>query len=200
MRIEKNQDGKTHKVWLNSQDFKDLRNAAKGYREDLIIRLGGKAGLRSFEIPQIKPKHMMLASNGEDYFLRIPKGKDTKNGEGKPRDTYLPKDIHRDLHIYVNENHIGKNQKIFNITPRRIQQIISETGECATINTENEGFKKISSHDLRRYFGHSMLVEKRMNPEVVIEIGGWEDYQAIKPYLSKPSEETIIEEFSRIQE
>lgn len=200
MRIEKNEDGKTHKVWLNKKDFQKLRNATTGYREDLIIRLGGKVGLRSFEIPQIKPKHKKLAKDEENYFLRIPKGKDTKTGQGKPRDTFLPKQIHKDLHVYINEHHIGKDQKIFNVSPRRIQQIVKTTAKKAAQNTGNEDFKKVSSHDLRRYFGHTLLVEERMNPEVVMKIGGWEDYQAIKPYLSKPSEDTIIEEFSRIKE
>ncbi|OKY78302.1 MAG: XerD/XerC family integrase [Candidatus Methanohalarchaeum thermophilum] len=37
-----------------------------------------------------------------------------------------------------------------------------------------------------------------MNPEVVMDVGGWEDYQSIKPYLNKPSEKTIKKEFKRI--
>jgi hypothetical protein len=39
------------------------------------------------------------------------------------------------------------------------------------------------------------LVEKRMNPRVVMEIGGWEDYAALEPYLNKPSPGTIVAEF-----
>jgi hypothetical protein len=34
-----------------------------------------------------------------------------------------------------------------------------------------------------------------MNPRVVIEIGGWDDYQVPGPYLNKPSADTIVAEF-----
>ncbi|MFC6765914.1 hypothetical protein [Natrinema soli] len=56
---------------------------------------------------------------------------------------------------------------------------------------------KISSHDLCRYFAHTMLVRERMNLWVVMEANRWNDYQSLKPYLSKPDEGTIIDEFSR---
>lgn len=42
-----------------------------------------------------------------------------------------------------------------------------------------------------------MLVRERMNPRVVMEGVGWDDYQSLEPYLSKPDEGTIIDEFSR---
>ncbi len=40
-----------------------------------------------------------------------------------------------------------------------------------------------------------MLVRERMKPRVVMEVGGWDDYQSLEPYLSKPDEETIINGF-----
>lgn len=36
-----------------------------------------------------------------------------------------------------------------------------------------------------------------MNPEVVMEIDGWEDYDVLKPYLDAPSFGTIVGEFER---
>jgi hypothetical protein len=34
-----------------------------------------------------------------------------------------------------------------------------------------------------------------MDPRVVMEIGGWDDYQSLEPYLNKPSPSTIVSEF-----
>jgi hypothetical protein len=34
-----------------------------------------------------------------------------------------------------------------------------------------------------------------MNPRVVMEIGGWEAYAVLEPYLNKPSPGTIVAEF-----
>ncbi|MDY6774843.1 MAG: site-specific integrase [Halobacteria archaeon] len=196
MRVEKSGNG--YKCWLNQDEFEELTRAADGYREDLIVRLGGRVGLRSFEIPQVKPKHVNRTRDGEHYMLRIPRGKDTSGDGGKPRDAYLPTDLERDLHRYVKAESIGQDEVIFDISPRWIQEIVSQTAEKAAKNTGNDDFERVSSHDLRRYFAHRMLVEERMNPEVVMEVGGWEDYESIKPYLSKPSEETIVSEFERV--
>lgn len=67
--------------------------------------------------------------------------------------------------------------------------------ERTTERTDNDDFRKVSLHDLRRYFAHTCSIEKRMNPRVVMEIGEWEDYAALEPYLNKPSPGTIVGEF-----
>jgi len=36
-----------------------------------------------------------------------------------------------------------------------------------------------------------------MNSEVVMDVGGWDDYEALKAYLSKPTTGTIVDEFER---
>ncbi len=43
-----------------------------------------------------------------------------------------------------------------------------------------------------------MLVRERMNSRVMMEVVGWDDYQSLEPYLSKPDKGTIIDEFSRV--
>jgi site-specific recombinase XerD len=81
------------------------------------------------------------------------------------------------------------------MTRRSVQRIVKTVAERTAERTGNDDFQKVSSHDLRRYFAHTCLVEKRMNPRVVMEIGGWEDYAALEPYLNKPSPGTIVLEF-----
>jgi quinol monooxygenase YgiN len=56
----------------------------------------------------------------------------------------------------------------------------------------------VSSHDLRRHFAHRLLVRERLNPRVVMDVGGWRDFQAIEPYLGKPDVETIVDEFEEM--
>ncbi|MFB6282951.1 MAG: site-specific integrase [Halobacteria archaeon] len=200
MQLEKaGGDTKTeYKCWMNTDEYRKFTRQALSYRDEIIIRLGGEVGLRSFEIPQIKPKHIRRNDSGEHYFLRVPRGKDTQRKGGKPRDAYLPRDLETQIHRYIKTENIPRDEVILDYTPRRIQQIVKETAEKAAQETGMEDFKHVSSHDLRRYYAVDLLVRKRMNPEVVMAIGGWEDYQSIKPYLSRATEETIVKEFERV--
>ena len=163
-----------------------------------MIRFGGEVGLRSFEIPQITPEHVRreVVDDEDYYFLRVPQGKDTTGSGGKPRDAYLPREVERDLHRYQRAENIAQSGPVIDVTPRTVQRIVKSAATRAADRTGNNDFRKVSSHDLRRYFVHSCLVRERMNPRVVMEIGGWDNYQALEPYLNKPSTETIVSEFA----
>ena len=51
MRLEATGKPDQYKVWLRDDELDELRRAAGGHRDDLIIQLGGYVGLRAFEIP-----------------------------------------------------------------------------------------------------------------------------------------------------
>lgn len=203
MRVEtkatdSNVENPRAKVFLSDEEYRQLCRSAPSTRDELIIRLGGEVGLRSFEIPQIKPKHIRRADDGEHYFLRVPRGKDTTSGGGKARDAYLPCDLEARLHRYATDQDLTSDEAYFPFTPRWIQERVKQAAQNTHETTGDEDWLKVSSHDLRVYFAHTMLVEEHVNPRVVMDVGGWSDYQSIKPYLGKPSEENIIGEFERV--
>jgi integrase len=108
---------------------------------------------------------------------------------------YLPRSVERDLPRYQRAEDISDDEPYIDMMRRSVQRIVKTVTEQTAERTGNDDFQKVSSHDLRRYFAHTCLVEKRMNPRVVMEIGGWEDYAALEPYLNKPSPGTIVAEF-----
>ena len=163
-----------------------------------MIRLGGEVDLRPFEIPQGKPKHVRRSEDGNHYFLRVPRSKDISGTGGKSRDAFLSQDPQARLHQDANGNGIADDELHFPYSPRWVQECVKIAVRNAYDETGNEDWLKFSSHDLRVYFGHMMLIEERMNPEVMMDVGGWKDYESIKPYFGKPSEENIISEFERV--
>ena len=187
------------KVWLSENDYDDLVRAADSYRDSIVIRLGGEVGLRSFEIPQVTPGGVQrhVGDDGDHYFLRVPKGKDTSGGGGKARDAYLPQDLERAIHRFVQSEDIDDDEPIVDVSRRTVQRIVTRTANRAADETGDTDFQQVSSHDLRRYFAHRALVTERMNPRVLMDVGGWSDYQSLEPYLAKPDPETIIGEFER---
>jgi len=192
MRLEAT-DGNSTKVWMTDEELDDLRRAAASRRDDLIIQLGAYVGLRAFEVPQIQPQH--IKQEGDQYRLRVPEGKDTANGEGKPRDAFLPADLERDLRQFQTEENIAPRDPFVDLTERGVRDVVKRTAEAAADQTGDDDFQQVSSHDLRRRFAQRLLVEKEINPRVVMQVGGWDSFQAIEPYLNAPTPDVVNDAF-----
>lgn len=191
MRLEATgREGQFH-VWMTDEELEQLRRAAEDYRDDLIIQLGGFVGLRAFEIPQIQPRHIKRTNDGGHYRLRVPRGKDTSGGGGKPRDAYLPKDVERALHQFANAEDISPAEPVIDLSERGVRNVVKRTAERAAEQTSDDDFRHVSSHDLRRRFAQRLLVDRSMNPRIVMAVGGWNSFQAIEPYLNAPTPDVV---------
>jgi len=121
--------------------------------------------------------------------------KDTANGEGKPRDAFLPSDLERDLRQYQTEQNIAPRDPFIDLTERGVRAVVKRTAEAAAEQTGDDDYRHVSSHDLRRRFAQRLLVEKELNPRVVMQVGGWDSFQAIEPYLNAPTPDVVNEAF-----
>jgi len=192
MRLEAT-GGNSTKVWMTDEEIDDLRRSAGGRRDDIIIQLGAYVGLRAFEIPQIQPRH--IKQEGDQYRLRVPEGKDTANGEGKPRDAFLPGNVERDLRQFQTSENIAPRDPFIELTERGVRAAVKRTAEATAEKTGDDDFRHVSSHDLRRRFAQRLLVEKEVNPRVVMQVGGWDSFQAIEPYLNAPTPDVVNDAF-----
>lgn len=199
MRLEATGKPDQYKMWITDDEFETLRRHAGGQRNDIILRFGCLVGLRAFEIPQVCPKHVKRTEDGEHYRLRVPEGKDTADGEGKPRNAYLPADTERDLHNFQQENGIDRSDPFIDLTESGVRAVVKRVAERAADATGDDDFRYVSSHDLRRRFAQRLLVDERVNPRVVMTVGGWSSFQAIEPYLNAPSEDVINEAFEKVE-
>lgn len=195
MRVERTQNHHSYKCWLTPEEYERLKREADSYRDGLIIQLGGEVGLRSFEIPQIKPSH--VKREGGHARLRVPEGKDTEGGGGKPRDAYLPESVESDLLRYANVEGIEQDETLIDLSRRSVQRVVSRTAGRVADATGDEDWEKVSSHDLRRYYAQTLLVRERVNPRVVMQVGGWSSFSAIEPYLNAPTPEVVNSEFEK---
>ena len=193
--MRKEHTGSGFKVWLTDDEIEQLRRAAGSRRDDLIIQLGAFVGLRAFEIPQVAPKHVKRAGDGDHYRLRVPRGKDTKEGEGAPRDAYLPADVERDLYQYQRDESLDEGDPYIDLTAGGVRAVVRRTADAAAERTGDPDFEDVSSHDLRRRFAQRLLVDEGMNPRVVMNVGGWSSFGAIEPYLNEPTPEVVNRAF-----
>ncbi|WP_049984126.1 site-specific integrase [Halorubrum sp. BV1] len=195
MRLEATAKEDEYKVWMTDEEIDTLRRSVSGPRDDLIVQLGGYVGLRAFEIPQVCPKHVKRTSGGEHYRLRVPEGKDTTGSGGKPRDAYLPADVERAIHQYQNAEDVAPGDPLVELTERGVRDVVKRTAKRAAEETGDEDFHYVSSHDLRRRFAQRLLVDRQMNPRVVMQVGGWDSFQAIEPYLNAPTPQVVDDAF-----
>jgi len=196
MRIEAT-EGNEHKIWLTDSEIDDLRRATNSQRDDLIIQLGAFVGLRAFEIPQVRPVDVK-ATDSDQYRLRVRAGKDTSGDGGKPRDAYLPDSVERDLQRYQNEHNIAPKDPFIDLKQPGVRAVVRRTADRAVEATGDSDFEKVSTHDLRRRFAQRLLVDEQMNPRVVMAVGAWDSFAAIKPYLNAPSADVIDDAFTGI--
>ena len=69
--------------------------------------------------------------------------------------------------------------------------MVKRIAERVAEQTGEEDFRHVSSHDLRRRFAQRLLVDRQMNPRVVMAVGGWDSFQAIEPYLNAPTQAVV---------
>ena len=125
----------------------------------------------------------------------MPEGKDTTGNGGKPRDAYLPTDVEGDIHRYQNAEDIAPDDLLIDLTERGVRDVVKRTAERAAVETGDDDYQYVSSHDLRRRFAQRLLVDRQMNPRVVMAVGGWDSFQAIEPYLNAPTAEVVNDAF-----
>ena len=195
MRLESTGKPDQYKCWLTDDELEELRRAAGSIRDDLVIQLGGFVGLRAFEIPQVAPEHVKRTPDGDHFRLRVPEGKDTSGNGGKPRDAYLPREVEGDIHRFTNTEDVGRHEPIVGLSESGVRAVVKRTAERAADATGDEDFLHVSSHDLRRRFAQRLLVDKQVNPRVVMQVGGWDSFQAIEPYLNAPTSDVVNEAF-----
>lgn len=216
MRVESTQGKDEWKCWLNPEEREALNYEAKdrSKKHHVVILLGSLVGLRAEEMTLVRPCDVQRTTEG-DYLLRVV-GKDTtgEHGRGKQRDAYLSVEVERELYELQREHEIDGNEPYLNVTPSRIRQIVHEVSEEVASQIElyedpdtepgagadwparPDDWRKVSSHDLRRFWAQDWLVRRGLDVRVVMAVGGWSDYSAIEPYLKAPTEENIVSEFN----
>lgn len=74
---------------------------------------------------------------------------------------------------------------------------VKRTVEVAPEQAGDEDYRQVSSHDLRRRYAQRLLVEKELNPRIVMQVGGWDSFQAIEPYLDEPTPDVVNDTFEK---
>lgn len=197
----------SERVWLSPTEVTTLETESGSLRNRLLVELGAKCGLRISESANVKVGDFFEEPiDGDLYYWLSIEGKQTNqtkgDGEKKQRYAWVPESVWKDYRTLTNQENLSdddyllQSQKGGGLHVDSARKIIKQIGERAYEQTTNERFLDVSSHDLRAYFANQLHVQKGVNVRVVMEVGGWESFEAIKPYLDRPTRKVTATEMS----
>lgn len=189
------------KCWLSFPDEKDeVISTARStdWERAIAMRLMVEVGCRASGVLSAKPSGVQYNSDGEYWEIEV-RGKNTKGGEKTTRDAYLPNSVKQTLDIYGDERDISDDEPFVDKSESTVRRWVDEAVDEIADDTGNDRWRSVSSHDLRRSWASHYLVDEQVAVRVMMEIGGWSSYDAIEPYLRKPSPEVIGDEMAEAE-
>lgn len=186
-------DGK--RVWL-SEDELDLlldHTDPEHPEMDVAMILAGRCGLRRKEItgddeqPGVRPSD--LVNNATGQIVRVWHGKGDKYREvPAPGElTQLALGMGRD-----------PDEPLVTVDPSTVYDWVARCRDRCRAETGDEGWKFVGPHDLRRSWGVRLL-ESGVVPSVVMEWGGWDDWETFRNhYLAEFSPEALRRERGKV--
>ncbi|QLK25485.1 helix-turn-helix domain-containing protein [Natrinema zhouii] len=184
----------TGEAVLSRQEYESLLEAAETYREALVIRLCGDVGLRPAELTRLTIDDIeQVRIDPPRYLMRVP------TDDRGTRTAYLPTRVERELRRYARSNDLLPTDRIFAVTPRRLQMLVSDVADRANELFDDPALADVSTSDLRQYFAHTALVDHDVNPRVVKTAGGWRSFEALESYLPEPTDAEIVDAFDAVE-
>jgi len=186
--------GGVTKCWLSPSELSQLERMAGqwDWEREVAMQLMGRCGLRASEVSYPSDDSLRWSEEGEVWLFGI-RGKNTKGGEPKTRDAWMPESVADDLHKFSRERGLGASEPWIDASTSSIRRWVTEAAERIATEEEAPRWRSVSSHDLRRSWATQHLVEHQVDVRTMMSIGGWSDYVAIEPYLAEPTEKRIGE-------
>lgn len=190
------------RVYLAPHEYDTYREHCDR-RTELAARINAESSPRIGKTASLRRSDFYVPDDPqvELAFVRLRETKDSTEGEnalgGKTRVSWVPWDLYEAVQQYCDDEGIGDDDEIFEITADWLGKQIKKAAEATAIATGNEDYRHVRSHDLRAYYATNMVRRLGVNIEVVMEMGGWDSRKAIEPYLASPLPRDLQDELAR---
>ncbi|GAB6879153.1 bacterio-opsin activator domain-containing protein [Halorubrum gandharaense] len=181
---------------LSRAEYDAVTAAAETYRAALVVRLAGEAGLRTGEIPRVRPGGLRESSTPGAFLLAVPAaedhGDDGRGGDDAAvdREAFVPASLAAELRRYADGRNLDDSEPFVDVSTRRVQMLVNETAERAAERMDRPALADLTPRDLRRFFARRHL-DDGANPHAVREAGGWETLGALDRHLDPLSGEAV---------
>lgn len=156
------------KVWLSDDDVDALIDAASDTEQEIAFSLAARCGLRSHEVLDVTPSHVVDTDAGT--MLTVPSGKGDKY-----RETPIPDGLAKQLRTVDDMRDADSDDPIISVTTTQsLRNWISNTRQQLADDTDDDRWLHVSFHDLRRTWATS-LASRDVDALIVCDWGGWSD-------------------------
>ena len=182
-------DGK--RVWLGADELQALIDEAQSPQQRVAFLLAGRCGLRRSELVRVRPADFV--SGPTDHHVRV--WEDYAKGE-KYREPPVPEELKTTVDTLAFE--MEADEPIVGVTGTSVYRWVRRAAERRQAETRDDGWSFVDVHDLRRTWGTNLL-EQGVLPSVVMDWGGWEDWDTFREhYLGEFSPEAIKRERQKV--
>lgn len=173
---------------LSADAYNALVDAAATPRAALIVRLAAEAGLRTGELPRVRPCDLDAPAVDTAFGqLSIP----SAAGDGIARVAPVPTSLVTALERYAAREGHAETDPFFPLSTRRLQMLVSETATRARRQLADPALEAVTPRTLRRTFAKRLLVDRGVDAHVVREAGGWETMAALDDLLEPLDGEAV---------
>lgn len=174
MRLDDYEKDDGKRVWLTVEEMERLIQEAEDTRHRIAFILGGKAGLRREEIVSVTPNDFEHAPDG---FVRV-------WGDYAKREKYREAPIPNDFDAFVRgvTSDQAPDEPVLDVVGSTVWRWVKKARERLYAETGDKGWTFLHVHDLRRSWGGHLLWNCGVSPMVVMEFGGWEDWDTFKEH------------------
>jgi len=189
MRMRDYDEREGKRVWLSEREIQMLLDQVPNGKpaQQAALILLGRCGLRRKEVVDVTPTDIVSSDTGQ--IVRVWEGKGDKY-----REVPAPQDL---TNIALGMGN-DPDQPFVDVDPSTVYDWVSRAADRAHAETGDEGWLEVGPHDLRRSWGVRLL-ESGVLPSVVMEWGGWEDWETFRNhYLAEFSPEALRRERTKV--
>ena len=157
--------------YLKKEEWDKLRVTIDSYRDKLIVTLLYATGMRVGEFTRLRVEDIDFS----ERFIRIPP-ENSKTGEG--RTIFVPQEVLSDIRAYLKLEKTKKG-RIFDVTTRRIQQLIKKYSVRAGVqatphtlrhtHTVHSLLNKVPITAVQKQVGHRRLTTTQVYSDLAPE-------------------------------
>ena len=188
MRLKDYDEREGKRVWLSRDELGLFLDAVPDHDEmRAAMLLAARSGLRRQEIVDVTPADIVSTDTGSVVRVWDGKGSKYRESPAPPELTNLVLGMGR-----------APDDPLVSVHDSTIYDWVQRVRATCRAETRDEGWQYLGPHDLRRSWGVQLL-EHGVLPSVVMEFGGWADWETFRDhYLAEFSPEALRRERGKV--
>jgi len=173
MKLENHENRDDKKVWLRTDEIDTLLDTIDDTTRRVAVSLGVRCGLRASEVVAATPEDVVETPVGK--FLRVWEGKGDKY-----RETPVPRDLAATIDAVADVRDEPPDSPLVDTSTRSFRRWVNNAS--SDLIADDEGWRFLGPHDLRRTWGTLLTTEYEVEPGLVMEWGGWDNWDTFREH------------------